>query len=77
MWRRVALVRTNISEEGIAAIIRLTKTGVVGTRNMLLYLKRQISAERIVHRSSPAEQRQESCKRFHFLTVLGSRTDVM
>jgi hypothetical protein len=31
MWHRVALVRTDVSEERIASIIRVTRIGAVGT----------------------------------------------
>jgi hypothetical protein len=31
MWRRVALVRTDVSEERIASIIRMTRIGKLGT----------------------------------------------
>jgi hypothetical protein len=42
MLRRVALVRTDVSEEGIASIIRVTRIGELGTTSAVTSNRRTL-----------------------------------
>jgi hypothetical protein len=45
MWLRVALIRTNVSEEGIASIIKVKRISELGNEQ---YLETQLSCEETV-----------------------------